>query len=50
MVYPDNSQILYIDMQLGDGAQTDAQEEQKKTELALKGTPGALVHAIQVLK
>ena len=50
MVYPDNSQILYIDMQLGDGAQTDAQEEQKKSELALKGTPGALVHAIQVLK
>lgn len=50
MVYPDNSQILYIDMQLGNGAQTDAQEEQKKSELALKGTPGALVHAIQVLK
>ena len=50
MIYPDNSQIFYIDMQLGDTIQIDPNEEQKKSELALKGTPGALVHAIQVLK
>lgn len=50
MVYPDNYQIFYIDMQLGDGAQMNVRDEQKKSELALKGTPGALVHAIQVLK
>lgn len=50
MIYPDNSQIFYIDMQLGDGTQTDAYEEKEKSELALMGTPGALIHAIQVLK
>lgn len=48
MMRPDSSQIFYIDMQLGD--ETAAESAESNDEFALKGTPGALVHAIQVLK
>lgn len=49
MVRPDNSQIFYIDMQLGDATQSETQEDVEGNN-ALRGTPGALVHAIRVLK
>ena len=49
MVKPDNAQIFYIDMQLGDAAQSDSEADGDGNN-ALRGTPGALVHAIRVLK
>ena len=49
MVRPDNSQIFYIDMQLGDATQSETQGDVEGNN-ALRGTPGALVHAIRVLK
>ena len=48
MMRPDSSQVFYIDMQLGDETATSTVENNEET--ALKGTPGALVHAIKVLK
>ena len=50
MIRPDSSQIFYIDMQLGDTAQTAVSEGEGAENHVLQGTPGALVHAIQVLK
>lgn len=50
MIRPDSSQIFYIDMRLGDTAQTAGNEGEEAENHALQGTPGALVHAIQVLK
>lgn len=50
MVRPDSSQVFYIDMQMGDAAQEQQGEEKRGAEPVLQGTPGALVHAIQVLK
>lgn len=49
MIRPDSSQMFYIDMQMGDAAPT-AKEETDTAGNALQGTPGALVHAIRVLK
>lgn len=46
MIRPDQSQIFYVDVQMGD--ETAAQEEEKQKTLS--GTPGALIHAIRVLK
>ena len=48
MMRPDSSQVFYIDMQLGDETASSTAENHEET--ALKGTPGALVHAIKVLK
>ena len=48
MMRPDSSQVFYIDMQLGDEAESSEIENNEET--ALKGTPGALVNAIKVLK
>ncbi len=49
MIRPDSSQMFYIDMQLGD--ETPKSKEANHTAgKVLQGTPGALVHAIQVLK
>ncbi len=47
MIRPDNSQIFYVDIQLGNTAENTEDNSEKR---ALQGTPGALVHAIQVLK
>lgn len=50
MIRPDSSQMFYIDLQMADETQgNQAAAEGEKTN-ALKGAPGALVHAIQVLK
>lgn len=49
MIRPDGSQIFYIDMQLGDASPVPKKENHAVGN-ALQGTPGALVHAIQVLK
>lgn len=49
MIHPDSSQMFYIDMQMGDATQSKQGEEPHQSS-ALQGTPGALVHAIQVLK
>lgn len=49
MIRPDNSQMFYIDMQLGDETRNDAEDTKKEAGSALQGTPGALVHAIEVL-
>lgn len=49
MIRPDGSQVFYIDMQLGDATQ-EQKEESHTGSHAIQGTPGALVHAIQVLK
>ena len=46
MIRPDQSQIFYVDVQMGD--ETTAKEEDKQNTLS--GTPGALIHAIRVLK
>lgn len=46
MIRPDQSQIFYVDVQMGD--ETTAKEEDKPNTLS--GTPGALIHAIRVLK
>lgn len=48
MMRPDSSQIFYIDMQLGD--ETVSENASAEEETMVKGTPGALVHAIKVLK
>ncbi len=48
MVHLDGAQVFYINMQMED--QTETKVEEKETTHALQGTPGALVHAIQVLK
>lgn len=50
MIKPDSSQIFYVDMQLGDGAQENGNAGEESEKPILQGTPGALVHAIQVLK
>lgn len=50
MMRPDTSQIFYIDMQMGDAAENKDQESDTEGKNAIQGTPGALVHAIQVLK
>ncbi len=47
MMRPDQSQIFYVDIQLGDGVEGESPSAEKN---ALQGTPGALVHAFQVLK
>lgn len=47
MIRPDNAHMFYIDMELGDGTERKSNEGE---DYALKGTPGALVNAIQVLK
>ncbi len=49
MIRPDGSQVFYIDMQLGD-AFPEQKEESHNGSSALQGAPGALVHAIRVLK
>ncbi len=49
MVRPDNSQIFYIDMQMHDSSQSN-EGKSAEEEKVLQGTPGALVHAIRVLK
>lgn len=49
MIRPDSSQMFYIDMQLGDET-PKAKEANHTAGKVLQGTPGALVHAIQVLK
>lgn len=45
MIRPDSTQIFYVDVQLENVA---AYADEEKT--VLQGTPGALVHAIRVLK
>ncbi len=46
MIRPDSSQMFYVDINMDDAAVVEDGEEKK----ALQGTPGALVHAIRVLK
>lgn len=49
MITPDDSQMFYIDMRLGDGTQ-GVNTDDEGSGIVLNGTPGALVRAIQVLK
>lgn len=52
MMKPDASQVFYIDMGMGDGVENNEENQNNAdgTDSVLKGTPGALVHAFQVLK
>lgn len=50
MIRPDGSQMFYIDMQLGDATLQSQEDLHADANNALKGTPGALVHAFRVLK
>ena len=52
MMKPDASQTFYINMGMGDGVEDTGKENEKAggTDSVLKGAPGALVHAFQVLK
>lgn len=50
MIRPDGSQMFYIDMQLSDATLNPQEDINADTNNALKGTPGALVHAFRVLK
>ncbi|MBR5152519.1 MAG: hypothetical protein IKW60_03215 [Clostridia bacterium] len=50
MIRPDNSQMFYIDMQLSDVAKGEASVISSEAKSALQGAPGALVHALRVLK
>ena len=49
MIRPDSSQIFYIDMQMDDVSANEKNEGDSEEKPVLQGTPGALVHAIQVL-
>ncbi len=46
MMHPDSSQVFYIDVDMGDAAVVEEEEENR----SLQGAPGALMHAIRVLK
>lgn len=49
MVKPDDSQVFYINMNLGDsGEKASGRKSDEKSMFV--GTPGALIHAIEVLK
>ena len=50
MIRPDGSQMFYIDMQLSDATLNPQEDINADANNALKGTPGALVHAFRVLK
>ncbi len=50
MMRPENSQIFYIDMRLGDDTESATIGEDGEEGSALQGAPGALVNAIRVLK
>ncbi|MBO5363984.1 MAG: septum formation initiator family protein [Clostridia bacterium] len=47
MIRPDTSQMFYVDVTMEDTTVTENGEEENRV---LQGTPGALVHAIRVLK
>lgn len=49
MIRPDSSQVFYIDMQMDDAAANEKNEGESEEKPVLQGTPGALVHAFQVL-
>ena len=46
MMHPDSSQVFYIDVDMDDVAVVEDEEENR----SLQGAPGALMHAIRVLK
>lgn len=51
MMKPDASQVFYVDMEMGDGVENaEKGNAASSSGSALKGAPGALVHAFQVLK
>ncbi len=47
MIRPDTSQMFYVTVTMEDSGAVEAEEEENRV---LQGTPGALVHAIRVLK